>query len=119
MSPGFPSRGDRLAARGARERRRARGRGARAPPPPHPRVPAVVDVGKVVRLVALDTQWWLHNGPKPEDPASSCPEDSDREVIDSLHAALASGGGRAVVVLGHHPLATGGPHGGHDDAGSS
>ena len=63
--------------------------------------------------MALDTQWWLHNGPKPEDPASSCPEDSDREVIDSLHAALASGGGRAVVVLGHHPLATGGPHGGH------
>ena len=75
--------------------------------------PAVVDVRHVVRLVALDTQWWLHDGPKPEDPASSCPADSDREVIDSLHAALASGGGRAVVVLGHHPLATGGPHGGH------
>src|SRR5207245_2956128 len=32
MSRGFRSRGDRLAARGARERRRARGRGARAPP---------------------------------------------------------------------------------------
>src|SRR5207245_2956126 len=71
--------------------------------------PAVVDVGKVVRLVALDTQWWLHNGTKPEDPTSSCPADSDREVIDSLHAALASGVGRAVVVLGHHPLATGRP----------
>jgi hypothetical protein len=75
--------------------------------------PAVVDVGKVVRLVALDTQWWLHDGPKPEDAASSCPADSDREVIDSLRAALASAGGRAVVVLAHHPLATGGPHGGH------
>ena len=75
--------------------------------------PAVVDVGKVVRLVALDTQWWLHDGPKPEGPASSCPADSDGEVIDSLRAALKSAGGRAVVVLAHHPLATGGPHGGH------
>jgi calcineurin-like phosphoesterase family protein len=75
--------------------------------------PAVVDLGTVVRLVALDTQWWLHGGPKPEHPASSCPADSGREVKDSLRAALRSAGGRAVVVVGHHPLASGGPHGGH------
>jgi len=75
--------------------------------------PAVVDVGQVVRLVALDTQWWLHDGPKPEDPASSCPADSEREVVDSLRAALHVAGGRAVVVVAHHPLASGGPHGGH------
>jgi hypothetical protein len=75
--------------------------------------PAVVDLGKVVRLVALDTQWWLHGGPKPQDPVSSCPADSEREVRDSLRAALRRAGGRAVVVVGHHPLASGGPHGGH------
>ncbi len=75
--------------------------------------PAVVDLGQVVRLVALDTQWWLHDGPKPEDPTSSCPADSEREVVDSLRAALRAAGGRVVVAVAHHPLASGGPHGGH------
>src|SRR5205823_13225770 len=75
--------------------------------------PAVVDVGDRVRLVALDTQWWLQDGPKPQDPVSSCPTDSEREVIESLRAALGTAGRRAVVVVGHHPLLSGGPHGGH------
>ena len=75
--------------------------------------PTVVDVGTAVRLVALDTQWWLQKGPKPEDPVSACPADSDREVLDSLRAALRTAGGRAVVVIAHHPLESGGPHGGH------
>jgi hypothetical protein len=75
--------------------------------------PAVVDIGTVVRLVALDTQWWLHGGPKPEDPTSTCPSDSEREVVDSLRAALRTAGGRSVVVVAHHPPVSGGPHGGH------
>ncbi len=75
--------------------------------------PAVVDVGTVVRLVALDTQWWLQDGPKPQDPGSPCPTHSDGEVVDSLRAALRTADGRTVVVLAHHPLASGGPHGGH------
>ena len=75
--------------------------------------PTVVDVGQVVRLVALDTQWWLQDGPKPRDPTSPCPADSDREVVDSLRAALRTAGARSVVVVAHHPLASGGPHGGH------
>lgn len=75
--------------------------------------PAVVDLGSVVRLVALDTQWWLHDGSKPEDPASSCPADSPREVVDSLRAAVRGAGGRVVVVVAHHPLESGGPHGGY------
>lgn len=75
--------------------------------------PAVVDVGHVARLVVLDTQWWLHDGPKPQDPVSSCPADSAQEVIDSLRVALGTAGGRVVVVVAHHPLLTGGPHGGH------
>jgi hypothetical protein len=75
--------------------------------------PAVVDLGTVVRLVALDTQWWLHDGPKPEDPASPCPTDSPSEVIDALRAAVRGADGRVIVVVAHHPLESGGPHGGH------
>ncbi|HYT62755.1 MAG TPA: metallophosphoesterase [Gemmatimonadales bacterium] len=75
--------------------------------------PAVVDVGQAVRIVALDTQWWLDDGPKPQDPTSSCPADSRAEVIDSLRASLATAAERVVVVVAHHPLLSSGPHGGH------
>lgn len=75
--------------------------------------PAVVDVETVVRLVLLDTQWWLHGGPRPEGPASGCPVATERAVLDSLGGALRSAGGRLVAVVGHHVLESGGLHGGH------
>ena len=75
--------------------------------------PAVVDVGAVVRLVALDSQWWLQDGPKPAGPTSSCPAATEGAVIDSVRAALRAAGKRAVVVVAHHPPASGGVHGGH------
>ena len=75
--------------------------------------PEVVDIGPRLRLVLLDTQWWLHPGPKPLHPNSSCATDSDREVTDSLREALRSGPGRLVLVAQHHPLMSGGVHGGY------
>jgi hypothetical protein len=75
--------------------------------------PSVVDLGRRVRLILLDTQWWLHHGPKPLNPDSDCLADSEQEVVDSLHAAVTGAGGRLVVVVAHHPFASGGEHGGH------
>jgi hypothetical protein len=75
--------------------------------------PVVVDIGPRLRLILLDTQWWLHPGPRPEHPTSSCAADSEREVTDSLRAALTSSAGRMVVVAQHHPLMSGGVHGGY------
>ena len=75
--------------------------------------PSVVDLASSVRLIVLDTQWWLHDGPKPVHPTSACPADSEAEVLDSLAAALASAGTRHVVVASHHPLESTGAHGGY------
>ena len=75
--------------------------------------PSVVDLGRRLRLVLLDTQWWLHHGPKPVDPTSSCPTDADPEVVAALRVAIRDAGERKVVVVAHHPLATGGEHGGY------
>ena len=75
--------------------------------------PEIVDVGRRLRLVLLDTQWWLHSKPKPQHPSSDCPTDAPEEVVAALRDALLGAGDRHVVVAAHHPLATGGPHGGH------
>lgn len=74
--------------------------------------PVVLDVGERLRLVALDTQWWLQRGPKPVRPSADCEGASEAEVEGRLAAALDGRGGREVVVLAHHPLESGGPHGG-------
>lgn len=74
--------------------------------------PSIVDLGRRLRLVVLDTQWWLHGGPKPIDPTSTCPADSPGEVVDSIRSALRGAGDRQVAVIAHHPLASAGPHGG-------
>ncbi len=75
--------------------------------------PERVDVGSRLRLVLLDTQWWLHEGPKPLHPTSACPADSPEEVLAILRHDLETAGERQVVVAAHHPLRSGGPHGGH------
>ncbi|MGZ8392082.1 MAG: metallophosphoesterase family protein, partial [Gemmatimonadales bacterium] len=75
--------------------------------------PSVVDIGARLRLILLDTQWWLHPGPKPRDPDSSCGTDAEQEIVDSLGAALTGAGGRLVVMAQHHPLRSGGEHGGY------
>jgi Calcineurin-like phosphoesterase len=74
--------------------------------------PEVVDEGQQLRLVALDTQWWLQSHQEPQGTTTTCAADSEEEVTEALRAALEQAGRRAVVVVMHHPLVSGGPHGG-------
>jgi hypothetical protein len=75
--------------------------------------PSVVDVGRRLRLVLLDTQWWLHQGPRTHASTSGCPTAAESEIVDSLRAAIQGGGERLVIVAAHHPLSSGGVHGGY------
>ncbi|MGQ0703565.1 MAG: metallophosphoesterase [Gemmatimonadales bacterium] len=76
--------------------------------------PEVIDVGKVIRLVALDTQWWLHRAdfPRPIDSVSTCVQYSRELITARLRQVLADSGGRRVIVAGHHPILTRSEHGG-------
>jgi hypothetical protein len=75
--------------------------------------PDVVDLGAHVRLIALDTEWWVHNDVKPYGDTSPCPTKTYEEVTDSLEGALRDKGDRHAIVLTHHPMQSGGTHGGH------
>jgi Calcineurin-like phosphoesterase len=75
--------------------------------------PDVIDLGTHVRIIALDTEWWLHNDVKPYGETSPCPTRTEGEVADSLAGALREKGKRHAIVVTHHPLQSGGIHGGH------
>jgi hypothetical protein len=74
--------------------------------------PEVLTIAEHFRLVVLDTQWWLHPHDRPEHPESPCAADTMGEVTAAIRGVLADGTATFGVV-GHHPLATGGVHGGH------
>jgi Calcineurin-like phosphoesterase len=75
--------------------------------------PEVIDLGTQVRLIAMDSEWWLHNEVKPYGDTSPCPTRTYQQVADSLSGALRDSGERHAIVLTHHPLQSGGIHGGH------
>lgn len=64
--------------------------------------PTVLDVGTRARILALDTHWWLS---EEDGTAKSAAE-------TAMADAIRSAGQRRVLVAAHHPLASGGPHGG-------
>ncbi len=74
--------------------------------------PATLDVGRL-RLIAMDTQWWLHSYIVRDDK-SACPTGTIGSVTAALREQVRpEGAGRVVLVAGHHPLMTGGIHGGY------
>lgn len=74
--------------------------------------PVPVDIGRL-RLIALDTQWWLHSY-IVRDSSSRCPNLTMGMVTAALRSEVRPAGeGRVVLVAAHHPLMTGGAHGGY------
>ena len=70
--------------------------------------PVVLELPKtdpVLRLIVLDTQWWLHQHEKPKKSLEKVIE----ELVGLLDTEL------PVIVVGHHPLESYGSHGGFYD----
>ncbi len=73
--------------------------------------PAHVAFTPDVDLLFLNTQFWLH--PRKERAGPTCEVDSKEEVVDGIARALDTAGEKRVLILAHHPLRSGGPHGGY------
>lgn len=94
-----------------RQTRYVAARGAVVLPPDGCPGPAVLALGDRLSLVALDTQWWMHDYAKPSDAAAGCAATDLPAIESAIAGALRDAGDRHAIVLAHHPLATGGPHG--------
>jgi hypothetical protein len=68
--------------------------------------PATRALGGAARLVFIDTEWLLRGR---TDPRCGSPEEAYARLADTLRV----GAGRPAILLGHHPLVSGGPHGGN------
>ncbi len=73
--------------------------------------PVSFDFGRL-RFIALDTQWWLH-AYIVRDDATKCETDPGAVAAALRKQVSVTEPGRIVVVGGHHPLMTGGEHGGY------
>ena len=62
-------------------------------------------------IVALDTQWWLEPD-KTYGDTGTYQLDQEAAVLIELHDVLERNRNRDVLVVGHHPMFSNGPHGG-------
>jgi hypothetical protein len=65
-------------------------------------------LGRGLTLVVIDLQWWL----LPAEERPSCGDLDEAGAVAALTETLDALENRWVIVSAHHPLTTGGPHGG-------
>ena len=65
----------------------------------------------LARVLAIDSQWWISGVAANPD----CAYQSKEDVVRRLRFELAAAGDTQVVLAAHHPLLTGGPHGGNSE----
>lgn len=75
--------------------------------------PEYIDLSPRLRLIALNTPWWIHPYDVPEAPDSDCMNLTREEVMESLEEAIEDSDGRNILIIGHHPLLSSGVYGGH------
>lgn len=71
--------------------------------------PEVRPAGNRLQIVFLDTQWWLHKFDRPA--AADCPQDTEEDVTAGIEKVLSNADGRLSILVAHHPMISGGPHG--------
>jgi len=81
---------------------------------PGPALETLVEPGaglaRGVRLLAIDLDWWLIDA---DDRPACAGSERESDFVTSLGRALRAHADEHVIVVAHHPLRTGGPHGGY------
>jgi len=75
--------------------------------------PELIDLSPTLRLIVINTHWWLHPFDIPEAPDAECSNLTKEEFVESLEEAIEESEGRNVLIVGHHPVKSAGVYGGH------
>lgn len=74
--------------------------------------PVEVKLSDNILLVIMDSQWWLHQNPKP-GAQSECPCKTHDEIITKLNDIVYRNRDKLLLFATHHPTKTYGVHGGY------
>lgn len=75
--------------------------------------PEVIDVGDFLRIITVNTQWWVHRYKKPEEEDLDCPAFNEVEFWDELESAMNDAENRNVILAAHHPVLSFGQYAGY------
>ncbi|MFC2115779.1 hypothetical protein ACFLTU_04850 [Bacteroidota bacterium] len=75
--------------------------------------PEIVDLSSNLRLIVINTHWWLHPFDIPEAPDADCDNLTKEEFIESLEEVIEESVGKNILIVGHHPIVSSGVYGGH------
>jgi len=75
--------------------------------------PEIMDIGTHLRIVAIDTQWFLQKEKRPEEEDAKCGVLNEKEFWDVFDDAIADSDNRNVVVALHHPPVSYGQYAGY------
>lgn len=89
----------------------ARGRDIRMLPGNGCPGPVPLELGRL-RLITLDTQWWLHDF-IVRDSVTNCVATTGAVTAALRSLIETTADGRVAIAVGHHPMMTGGVHGGY------
>lgn len=74
--------------------------------------PAVFYLNEKIKIVVLDTQWWVQKNKKFKTVCEKCENHSEEQIINDLRRELNNSNDVTTIVVGHHPFETHGMHGG-------
>ena len=73
--------------------------------------PIASELDSDIVLLAIDTQWYLHKKTR-SGKKEGCLVDNEKEFVEELEKTLVRYKGKKIIIAGHHPIFTNGPHGG-------
>lgn len=74
--------------------------------------PTAIELSDSVVLIAINTQWWLHQAEKPYGDDGDADIELDEDFLLALDDLLEEYRKQTVLVVGHHPLASSGQRAG-------
>lgn len=74
--------------------------------------PQIIDLNDRIRIIGINSQWWLHQYRKTLPIDSECKNITESEILDELDEAIETVGNKQVILMMHHPIISGGIYGG-------
>lgn len=74
--------------------------------------PSVVKLTDGFSLIAIDTEWWLHDFERPLGDTGEYKLESEEDFLLAVDEAIRKNEDKRVLVVGHHSMYSNGEHGG-------